>query len=70
MILDFGSIAKGYAADKMMEFLKAQNLTKVLIDAGGDIIVGNPPTGQNGWNVVIGGRKHSMYQNCLLLILL
>ena len=43
MILDFGSIAKGYAADKMMGFLKAKNLTKVLIDAGGDIIVGNPP---------------------------
>ena len=67
MILDFGSIAKGYAADKMMEFLKAKNLTKVLIDAGGDIIVGNPPTGQNGWNVVIGGRKHSMYPKLSLV---
>ena len=58
MTLDLGGIAKGYAADRMLEICKLHNLPRVLIDAGGDILLGNAPRGKNGWLVEIGGRKH------------
>jgi thiamine biosynthesis lipoprotein len=58
MTLDLGGIAKGYAADRMLEICKLHNLPRVLINAGGDILLGNAPRGKNGWLVEIGGRKH------------
>ncbi len=58
MLLDLGGIAKGYAADRMLEICKLHNLSRVLIDAGGDILLGNAPRGKKGWVVSIGGRKH------------
>lgn len=38
-IIDLGSIAKGYIADKLGEFLKARGVGNFLIDARGDILV-------------------------------
>jgi len=58
MVLDFGGIAKGYAADVMLDFLKSQNTNRVLIDVGGDLLLGDPPTDKTGWNIKIGGKKH------------
>ena len=57
-ILDLGGIAKGYTADRMMLILKNMGFSRCLIDAGGDITIGNPPRGQKGWKIEIGGRKH------------
>ena len=53
MRLDLGGIAKGYAADEMLRTLKAHGLTMALIDAGGDIVVGDPPPGSHGWLVQV-----------------
>ena len=58
MALDLGGIAKGYAADQMLKICKFNNLPRVLIDAGGDILVGEAPRNKKGWLVEIGGRKH------------
>ena len=58
MVLDLGGIAKGYAADKMMEKLREKDLGRCLIDAGGDLVIGAPPRDSKGWRVEIGGRKH------------
>ena len=51
--LDFGGIAKGLAADKMMHHLKKSNFDSCSISAGGDIIVGSPPPGKKFWKVKI-----------------
>jgi len=58
MVLDLGGIAKGYAADRMLKILNEHNVTRVLIDAGGDLLVGQPPRGKTGWKITIGGKKH------------
>lgn len=50
--LDFGGIAKGYAADRVLRLLAEQfKVTRVLVDASGDLVAGDPPPGQRGWQV-------------------
>ena len=51
MQLDLGGIAKGYAADQMLEALVAAGFPRVLVAASGDIRVGDAPPGHAGWNV-------------------
>ena len=58
MALDLGGIAKGYAADMMLQTLRKKGVERCMIDAGGDLVVGSPPRGEKGWKVKIGGRKH------------
>ena len=58
MLLDFGGIAKGFAGDQMLTLLKDSGLNRCLIDAGGDLIIGQAPKGKPGWRVKIGGEKH------------
>ncbi|WP_166820801.1 FAD:protein FMN transferase [Thalassoroseus pseudoceratinae] len=53
MQLDFGGIAKGYAGDEMLRVLREHKITRVLIDASGDLVVGDPPPGKTGWRVAI-----------------
>ena len=58
MVLDLGGIAKGYAADQMLKILKEFGVSRVLIDAGGDILLGDAPDDRSGWQIEIGGRIH------------
>ncbi len=53
MQLDLGGIAKGYAGDEAVRVLREQGLTRVLVAAGGDIVVGDAPPGEKGWKVGI-----------------
>jgi thiamine biosynthesis lipoprotein len=53
MRLDFGGIAKGYAADRALETLRARGMKRALVAAGGDVAVGDPPPGERGWRVAI-----------------
>ena len=66
MVLDLGGIAKGYATDRMHTILLEHNVTRFLIDAGGDILLGDPPRGKGGWKISIGGRKHPGLPNLVL----
>ena len=54
--LDFGGIAKGFAADRMLAFLKRRGLGSASVAAGGDVATGDPPPGQSGWKVEIRAR--------------
>lgn len=49
--LDFGGVAKGWAADRALRRLSTHGAA--LVDAGGDIAAGSPPAGQPGWPVAI-----------------
>jgi thiamine biosynthesis lipoprotein len=49
MHLDFGGIAKGYIAQWVINFLKANGIQQALVDAGGDIVMSGAPLNQQGW---------------------
>ncbi len=53
MQLDLGGIAKGYTTDEVLRILRKQNIHSALIDAGGDIRIGDPPPGKKGWIIRI-----------------
>jgi thiamine biosynthesis lipoprotein len=53
MRLDLGGIAKGYAADQVLDVLRRKGIEIALVDAGGDIAVGAPPPGAKGWDIAM-----------------
>jgi thiamine biosynthesis lipoprotein len=52
MVLDMGGIGKGYAADRIADYLKAEGLDSAMINLGGSSIIalGNKPNG-SPWNI-------------------
>ena len=44
-------IAKGYAGDAALEVLKAHGISRALIDLSGDVVIGDPPPGEEAWSV-------------------
>jgi FAD:protein FMN transferase len=53
MRLDVGGIAKGYAAQKAIDVLKAEGIDRALVAAAGDIVVSNSPPDALGWRIAI-----------------
>ena len=53
MRLDLGGIAKGYAADEALRVLCTRGIDRALVDAGGDVVIGDPPPGRIGWRIGI-----------------
>ena len=51
MRLDLGGIAKGYAVDEALAVLRQRGISRALVDAGGDIALGDPPPGKTGWRI-------------------
>ncbi len=52
MQLDLGGIAKGFAAEKLVQRFTQAGFPHVLVDAGGDICLGYPPPNKPGWEVL------------------
>ena len=59
MLLDLGGIAKGFSADKALALLGESGFNSVLIDAGGDLVLGDPPPGEAGWRVKLDNLPQS-----------
>ena len=56
--LDFGGIAKGYAADQIVVLLEEEGIGNCLVDASGDIRVAGHPPGKPDWLVAVAdGRR-------------
>jgi len=53
MRLDLGGIAKGQAADAMLEVFRKHGLTRTSITCGGDVRVGDPPPGKDHWSISV-----------------
>jgi thiamine biosynthesis lipoprotein len=51
MHLDVGGIAKGYIAQKVIDYLHKYGIDAALADAGGDISMGKAAPGTSGWIV-------------------
>lgn len=63
MSLDLGGIAKGYVAQAVVEGLRASGVPSVLVDAGGDIALGEPPPGEEGWRIELPGGERHLFSN-------
>ncbi|MDK2967471.1 MULTISPECIES: FAD:protein FMN transferase [Lacrimispora] len=54
MEIDLGAIAKGYFADKVMEFFKKSGAVSAMVDMGGNVLVyGESPSEGGDWKVGI-----------------
>ena len=53
MRLDLGGIAKGYAVDEAMKTIRQRGITRMMIEAGGNIGLGDSPPDQVGWRIGI-----------------
>jgi thiamine biosynthesis lipoprotein len=51
MQLDLGGIAKGYAAQEVVNYLTRKGITHALADAGGDMVMSQPPPNSRGWTI-------------------
>lgn len=51
--LDFGGIVPGYVSQRVTDFLKSKNIDIALVDASGDIVIGDAPPGKDGWAIGI-----------------
>ncbi|MGD2176075.1 MAG: FAD:protein FMN transferase [Candidatus Brocadiaceae bacterium] len=57
MQLDLGGVAKGYALDEALETLREHGIGSALIEAGGDIVVGDAPPARDGWRIEVANAK-------------
>ena len=59
MKIDLGALAKGYIADKVMDYLKSEKVTSAMINLGGNVLVyGDNPKQENGiWRIGIQNPK-------------
>ena len=55
MRIDLGALAKGYIADRIIQYLKSEGVTSGLINLGGNIVGLNPfqQSGKEYWNIGI-----------------
>jgi FAD:protein FMN transferase len=59
MRLDLGGIAKGQAADAMLDVMVKHGIPSCCITAGGDVRAGDPPPGAEGWRVGVRSGRES-----------
>jgi FAD:protein FMN transferase len=59
MRLDFGGIAKGFAAQEAIRVLAGAGCPQALVDAGGDIALGAAPPDATAWRIGVASVKGS-----------
>ena len=57
MRLDLGGIAKGYILQQALATMASLGVTRALVEAGGDIVVGDAPPGRDGWSIDVTGSE-------------
>jgi len=57
MRLDLGGIAKGYILGQALDVLRRHGAGAALVEAGGDIVLGEAPPGRAGWEVGLAGLE-------------
>jgi thiamine biosynthesis lipoprotein len=55
MLLDLGGIAKGFILDRALQSARMLGVDRLLIQAGGDVVAGDPPPGLPGWRIEVEG---------------
>ena len=69
MQLDFGGIAQGYIAQKVIDFLSDQQVTSALVNASGDIVMSGAPPDNLGWTIGVNypESENEILQKTLLI---
>ncbi len=62
MRLDLGAIAKGFATDEALLALRASGCPRAMVDGSGDLSIGDPPPGAEGWKIAIASRDEESDQ--------
>ena len=60
MRLDIGGLGKGFAAEEAVKVLRSFGIKSIMMDAGGKIVLTNPPPGTKGWNITISNGSDSL----------
>jgi thiamine biosynthesis lipoprotein len=50
---DFGGIGKGFVADRLHDLMKSHSIDRFIVNASGNLRVGDAPTNREGWPVAI-----------------
>lgn len=53
LLIDLGGIGKGYAAHEALLVLKQHGITRAVVAGSGDVAIGDPPLGKEGWDVAL-----------------
>jgi thiamine biosynthesis lipoprotein len=69
MQLDLGGIAQGYIGQRVIDFLKEENISNALVDVSGDIVTTGSPPNTKGWTVAINipGKTDELQKQNLLI---
>ena len=59
MSLDLGGIAKGFILQEALGVLRRAGVTRAMIEAGGDIVLGDGPPAQPGWRLDAPGARNA-----------
>ena len=65
--LDLGGIAKGYILQEAVRELRTHGVHSALIEAGGDIVVGDAPPGRDGWRIEAPGAATAFVERAAKL---
>jgi thiamine biosynthesis lipoprotein len=68
MQLDLGGIAKGYVLQEALTALRQHGIPAAMVEAGGDLVVGEAPPGRAGWSVEIAGADSAMREYAQALV--
>jgi thiamine biosynthesis lipoprotein len=68
MRLDLGGIAKGYILQEALAALRLLGVTRAMVEAGGDIVVGDAPPGRPGWSVQAAGADAAFRERASSLV--
>ncbi len=68
MQLDLGGIAKGYAADEALAAMRKHGVTRAIVDASGDIAIGDPPPDKSGWLIGVAALERNGPPSRILLL--
>jgi FAD:protein FMN transferase len=58
--LDLGGIAKGWILQEAARVLGEAGMTRLLVEAGGDIVVADAPPGMPGWRIEVPGAGQAI----------
>ncbi len=53
ILLDLGGIGKGYAAERIKDFFYKNDMKRILINAAGNIAIGEAPIGKKQWDIAV-----------------
>lgn len=69
MRLDVGGLGKGFVAQAALDLLAEYGYRAAMVNAGGKIVVGQPPSGKQGWLIGINApnEKEALLPGLLLL---